>query len=186
MPAVTTPRTPEGRLLRRVRKAARLSIPDAAKAAGISPEHWGNIERGTRTIDGRHENVTGTPVTLAQMARALGIAAADLAAAERPDAASELDPAAGYTAGTPHGTPHGGGSREGISEEQLFTALITASPEDRDVFSRILRLEDRDMLTRILRLEDGEHGPMPWPERRRLIMAWLQGQPPEDATAAAC
>ena len=73
MPATSTPRTPEGRLIRHARKQSRLSIPAAAAAARISAEHWGNVERGYRSLgaDAR-EDVTGTPDTIALMARTVG------------------------------------------------------------------------------------------------------------------
>lgn len=95
MPATSTPRTPEGKLIRRAR--SRLSIPAAAARIGISTMHWGNIERGWRsTGSGKQEAVTGTPTMIALMARAVGLTPDELAAqGERPDAAAELAALAG-------------------------------------------------------------------------------------------
>lgn len=92
MPAVSMPRTPEGRLIRRFRRQARLSIPAAAARAGISAEHWGNIERGYRTVSAaEREDVAGLADVIALMARAVGVPAALLESeGERPDAAAEL------------------------------------------------------------------------------------------------
>lgn len=91
MPATSTPRTPEGKLIRHARKQSRLSIPAAAAAAGISAEHWGNVERGYRSISAdEREDVTGTPDMIALMARTVSVTAQQLTAAGRPDAAQAL------------------------------------------------------------------------------------------------
>lgn len=101
MPVLSTPRTPEGRLIRRARRKARLSIPAAAALAGISEEHWGNVERGHRTpAAGEREDVTGTDEMIADMARAVGVPADRLAAGgedggNRPGAARLLREADG-------------------------------------------------------------------------------------------
>jgi transcriptional regulator with XRE-family HTH domain len=101
MPVFSTPRTPEGRLIRAARRKARLSIDAAAKIAGISAEHWGNIERGRRTLTaGEQEDVTGTDEMIADMARAAGVPADRLAAddedgGKRPGAARLLGKADG-------------------------------------------------------------------------------------------
>jgi transcriptional regulator with XRE-family HTH domain len=153
MPITTTPRTPEGRLIRRKRTAARISIPAAAKAAGISSDHWGNVERGTRSVGGQgQEDVTGTPATIALMARTVGVTADELTEAGRTDAAAELG-----------GAPVRPEPELPEPEDELFiAAVIKTSPEDREV------------LEGIMRLQDGEGNPLPWPKRRELMESWLR------------
>jgi transcriptional regulator with XRE-family HTH domain len=91
MPATSTPRTPEGRLIRHARKQSRLSIPAAAAAAGISAEHWGNVERGYRSLSAdEREDVTGTADMIALMARTVRATPHQLVAAGRRDAADAL------------------------------------------------------------------------------------------------
>jgi transcriptional regulator with XRE-family HTH domain len=91
MPLTSTPRTPEGRLIRRARKERGLSIPAAAALAGISTQHWGNIERGHQTLSATERlEVTGTADMIALMARTTGVSPAHLETAGRPDAAGEL------------------------------------------------------------------------------------------------
>ena len=104
MPAVSTPRTPEGRLIRRARKERGLSIPAAAALAGISAQHWGNVERGHQTVSAtEREDVTGTADMIALMARTAGnVSPEQLAAAGRSDAADALREMTGaQAAGTP-------------------------------------------------------------------------------------
>jgi len=97
MPATSTPRTPEGRLIRRARKERGLSIPAAAALAGISAQHWGNIERGHQSVSAdEREDVTGTADMIALMARtAGGVTPEHLDAADRADAADALREMAG-------------------------------------------------------------------------------------------
>lgn len=73
--------TPEGQLIRRVREGLRPRLPvaEAAKRAGISPDTWGNVERGYRTPKrGHHVRVVATAATLAHMAHTVGLSADDL------------------------------------------------------------------------------------------------------------
>jgi transcriptional regulator with XRE-family HTH domain len=88
------PPTPAGKLLRSVRRRAvpKLSQPEVAHRAGIDPGTLGNIERGYRHLgDGRTRAVPGDPVTIAKVARILGIGPEQLEdEGKRPDAAEEL------------------------------------------------------------------------------------------------
>lgn len=81
MPATVTPLTPQGRLIRGARKAAGMSIPEAAKEADVSIRHWGNIERGYNP---------GTPDTIARMSLAVGITPESLRGAGLGDSADIL------------------------------------------------------------------------------------------------
>lgn len=90
------PRTPEGDLIRRARERAapKLSIRAAAARIGISPEHWGNIERGHKSAG---EGKTPRPLDevsaalIAKMARAVGLTPEQVEnEGRRPDAAEAL------------------------------------------------------------------------------------------------
>ena len=86
---------PEGQLIRSARERAipKLSIPAAAARIGISPEHWGNIERGYKSAGAGREptRVDASPELLAKMAAVAGVMPAHLAGAGREDAARVLE-----------------------------------------------------------------------------------------------
>lgn len=89
------PAPPEGKLIRTARERAipKLSIRAAAAALGISPEHWGNIERGYKSVSaGKAPLRTEAPAELlAKMGRLLGIEPARMEAeGQRPDAAAVM------------------------------------------------------------------------------------------------
>lgn len=89
------PRTPEGDLIRRARDRAvpKLSIRAAAARIGISPEHWGNIERGHKSAGANEEprRLDISPALIAKMALAVGVTPEQLeTTGKRPDAAGEL------------------------------------------------------------------------------------------------
>ncbi|MFC9973633.1 hypothetical protein ACFVH6_22330 [Spirillospora sp. NPDC127200] len=73
---------PEAALILRARRARRMNVADAAAAAGISHQRWGQIERG--------EGKAAPPDTIAHMAFAVGITA-DRLRAVRPEAADYLE-----------------------------------------------------------------------------------------------
>lgn len=86
---------PEGKLIRSARERAipKLSIRAAAARIGISPEHWGNIERGYKSSGaaGEPRRLDISPALIAKMARAVGVSPELLETeGERPDAAAEL------------------------------------------------------------------------------------------------
>ena len=90
--------TPEGDLIRRARERAipKLSIRAAAARIGISPEHWGNIERGYKSVSSAEPPRRLAPASaalIAKMAQVTGVRPADLTAAGREDAARELEEA---------------------------------------------------------------------------------------------
>lgn len=89
------PRTPEGDLIRRARERAvpKLSIRAASARIGISPEHWGNIERGYRSVgaDEPPRRLDTSPALIAKMAIAVGLTAGQIEnEGQRPDAAKEM------------------------------------------------------------------------------------------------
>ena len=89
------PSTPEGDLIRRAREVAipKLSIRAAAKRIGMSPDHWGYVERGYRyTTQGEAPRPFSAPAaTVAKMAHAVGITSDELAEdGQRLDAADIL------------------------------------------------------------------------------------------------
>ena len=89
------PSTPEGDLIRRAREVAipKLSIRAAAKRIGMSPDHWGYVERGYRyTTQGEAPRPFSAPAaTVAKMAHAVGITSDELADdGQRLDAADIL------------------------------------------------------------------------------------------------
>jgi hypothetical protein len=71
------PPPPEGKLLRTTRERAipKLSIRAAAARIGISPEHWGNVERGYKSVSAGEPPVRVDPPAemLAKMAVAVGV-----------------------------------------------------------------------------------------------------------------
>lgn len=82
---------PEARLIRLVREAVGLKIPEVAKTAGISKARWSQVESGRETRLGQHKPVHGSRSTIAHMAYAVGLSAERLETeGERPDAAEIL------------------------------------------------------------------------------------------------
>lgn len=126
MPATSTPRTPEGRLIRRARKQEGLSIPAAASRAKISAEHWGNIERGYRSLGtGEREDVTGTPDMIALMARTIGLTQEQVGGdGERPDAAEEMAGARILSVAAPAG-------KEDTEHREVIAAVRKLYPGDQ-------------------------------------------------------
>ena len=89
------PAPPEGKLIRAARERAipKLSIRAAAASLGISPEHWGNIERGYKSVSADKEPlpVEASPDLLAKIGRLLGITPSQMETeGERPDAAEVM------------------------------------------------------------------------------------------------
>jgi hypothetical protein len=88
--------TAEGKLIRQARELAipRLSIRAAAARIGMSPEQWGNIERGyryTKPNDPPRPFSHAPATTIAKMASAVGISPEHLESeGKRPDAADIL------------------------------------------------------------------------------------------------
>jgi len=69
----------------------RLSIAQAAQHACISPEHWGNIERGHQSQGNGQSRIIIPPAdTLAHMAHVVGVRPEELVAIGRQDAADLL------------------------------------------------------------------------------------------------
>lgn len=82
---------PEARLIRLVREAAGIKLPEAAAAAGISKARWSQVETGYETRPGGVRAVRGRASTVAHMAHAVGIPPDRLEGeGERPDAAEVL------------------------------------------------------------------------------------------------
>lgn len=90
------PPTAEGKLIRQARDLAipRLSIRAAAARVGMSPEQWGNIERGYRYAkqnSGAPRRFSAPATTIAKMAAAVGVTAEQMETeGQRPDAAGVL------------------------------------------------------------------------------------------------
>lgn len=84
--------TPWGKMIRTAREAARprLSVRAAAERAGISPENWGNVERGYQLHRGGYRAAPGSPSTVAHMAHAVGLSPERLSEAGNSEAAEIL------------------------------------------------------------------------------------------------
>jgi transcriptional regulator with XRE-family HTH domain len=81
---------PEGAVIEAARAAARLSVREAARRAGISEGWWRQVAPGYQTLSGgAHGDVRAPAETIARMARAAGAVPADLEGC-RPDAAAIL------------------------------------------------------------------------------------------------
>lgn len=86
-----SPPAPEGALIHRARESAEISIPAAAKAAGITDTRWSQIERGRERRKGTDVPARAKAGTLARMARAVGVSPERLETeGARPDAAEIL------------------------------------------------------------------------------------------------
>ena len=91
MPSDLPSPPPEAVLIRRVRTAAGMGIPEAARRAGVSVARWSQVENGRETRKGVVRPVRAKPGTIAHMADAVGIDAGRLEAeGQRPDAAAVL------------------------------------------------------------------------------------------------
>ena len=87
---------PWGALIARGRRP--LSQNKAAKAIGISPARWRQIENGYQTVGhGQQIAVEGPAETVARMARSVGVTSEQLRQAGREDAATALDALNGPT-----------------------------------------------------------------------------------------
>lgn len=79
---VTAVRPPfDAALIERKRKQAGKSAREAAIAAGLSPTHWREVERGLAAASAE---------TMARMASVIWVTPEELDTAQRPDAAAEL------------------------------------------------------------------------------------------------
>jgi transcriptional regulator with XRE-family HTH domain len=81
---------PEAVIIRLARKAAGISGPDAARAAGISNARLSQIENGYETRRGAYRPVSGKDATIARLAAVIGVTPERLDKAGRPDAAAVL------------------------------------------------------------------------------------------------
>jgi hypothetical protein len=85
------PPTREGRLIEDAAKATGRSVRNLAANAGISDTRWRHIVRGWQPTQGGGVAAVRAPaLTLARMARAVGVTAEQLAGVERGDAAELL------------------------------------------------------------------------------------------------
>jgi transcriptional regulator with XRE-family HTH domain len=92
---MTTPKPPEQpppemQLIRRRRKALRLSYARAAALAGMSDTWWRYLETGHRVFRGTTYTEIAPAGTLARMAHAIGVTPRQLEQEGRSDAAAEL------------------------------------------------------------------------------------------------
>jgi hypothetical protein len=82
---------PEGKLIADALERTGLSIRKASKRAGISYGRWRQITTGYQNVSpGSYARVHAPARTLARMAAAVAVTAAQLEAAGRPDAAAIL------------------------------------------------------------------------------------------------
>jgi hypothetical protein len=78
-------------LIARAQRIKGIPTARAARDSGLSTTRFLALRRGYRTpVRGMHVRVTPPPLTLARIAAATGITAAELTAAGRPDAARLL------------------------------------------------------------------------------------------------
>lgn len=85
--------TAAAQLIEARRDAQRLSVRKAASMAGISEGRWRQIAKGYQAAGGVRLPVNARPDTLARMAAAVGLTAADLRSLGEQEAADELDAA---------------------------------------------------------------------------------------------
>lgn len=165
------PRTAEGQRLRSARKSHEppLSIDAAARLAGISTDHWGNIERGYERragVPGRTE-IDAQPAILAKMALATGgITPEDLEDDGRADAAAEL--------------------RRLLARDERHLAAVPAELSDEliEAFIRGRPDTEQDVLWFIWRRADTAGTLRPRAERYRDLLDWVNQHPRSTAQTA--
>ena len=144
---------PEGVLIESARGAAKLSVREAARRAGISEGWWRQVARGYQSLSGGAFGIVrDVPAdTIARMARAAGVEPEQLAVeGQRPDAAEALRqmPQPGAPSGAAPDSP--GGIYWPIPPDPRgpFTAevLIAAAPYVPEISRRLaeLRTAGRD------------------------------------------
>lgn len=115
----------EAALIKRVREARRLTIPDVATRAGMSPSRWSQIENGYERKSGAYVSVRAPSATLAHMASVLDVRAEQLVEAGRSDALDVLGEITRVAAPvSPRSTAEGG---DGVGS--LIESLATAAQD---------------------------------------------------------
>ncbi|MFI1507617.1 helix-turn-helix domain-containing protein [Streptomyces sp. NPDC020597] len=131
---------PEAVLIREALKQVRMSGREAARRSGVSDARWRQITTGYQTVSGHHVPVVAPAETLARMAHATQVTAAELRKAGRSDAADELERLA-----TP--PPAATGASSQYADDPHISAiaalLSTLPPEAQD---EVLRLVNRPSL----------------------------------------
>lgn len=167
MPSETPSPPPEAVIIRLAREAANVTIPQAARAAGISTARWSQVEAGRETRGGAVRPVRGKARTIAHMAQAVGVPPARLREqGQRPDAAEILaeiqrSPAPGEIPGRPQLTPVPDALAAGIPEaedEELLASVAATHPA----------------LAALNLLQDGEGNRLPYAQRRELMLTMLR------------
>lgn len=129
---------PEAALIKEALKRSRLSGREAARRAGISDARWRQIVNGYQVVSGHQVPVRAPDETLARMAHAAGVAADDLRAAGRPEAADLLAALEGPP--SPQSAP--GAHPSDPHLEAIAALLATLSPEAQDEVLRRVGLAE--------------------------------------------
>lgn len=114
------PQPPEGELIERARIRMGVSVRAIAKAAGLSDTRWGQLVKGYATPSaGNVVSVTAPAVTLARMARAVGVTRSELEGVGRLDAAKAFDSLGEERVQAESGTPSSDDLRKFRDDESL-------------------------------------------------------------------
>ena len=117
---------PEAQLIAEMReKPPRMSMREAARAARISDARWRQIEHGVRYFRGIPYPEIGPAQTIARMAHAVGVTAAQLTEAGRADAAAELEAMA---ESAEHAPPFTGAQRRALAGSSPASSSSVANP----------------------------------------------------------
>jgi hypothetical protein len=131
-----------GALIRRARELAvpKMSIRAAAARIDMSPEQWGNIERGYRYTKNDEPPRSFDPpaATIAKMASVVGVTPAQLASTGREDAASALESLPGYDSSPVSPSP----------QQQSFISALQADSDEIEPYERQVWSEVADALGR--------------------------------------
>ncbi len=168
------PTTHEGDLLRERRELLGLTVEQACEGTPLGRNKWGDVERGrTRARKGLPPAEWHAPApVVAIMAARLGVPPADLAQAERDDAARILEREAAHPSPA-RAVPTAGALGPDILVlvlDKLFAALI----RDR---------RDREVLEFLWRDIDGEGNLRPLAGRMQSVIDWIDDRGVRQAEA---
>lgn len=137
------PQRPESKLIQDALAADGRSIRQVAPLAGITEARWRQLIKGSMTMGGNVVEQTAPAATLARMALVLGLTAADLAKAGRPDAAVQLESLLegerrGPSAARPQAAPTAGNQSDEIA--LIYASRTMSAKQKLEAIRKVLEL----------------------------------------------